>query len=671
VSVRRSLLLLVLIVAVPAAAGASGGAQGCCAASIWARDLPVGPARSLAGVAAARRFDLVGFHWRGSGTIRFRTRGLDGRWSGWQTADADDHVTPGGPEGGVARSWRLGEPVWTGQADRLEYRVTGRIRRLRAFYVWSPVERIPYRTVSLAGSPPIVPRSGWGANERILRGKPLYADAVKFAVVHHTATSNAYSPLESPAIVRGIELYHVQANGWKDIGYNFLVDRYGRVFEGRAGGIERNVIGAHAQGFNTGSVGVSVIGDFEHVAPPPAAQAALVKLLAWRLDAAHVDPTSTLSWISGGNPRFPEGVPVVLRAVSGHRDTGFTDCPGTAFYHLLDSIAARVAATGGPKLFDPDVEGAPGGVVGFTARLSAPLAWTVTVAAGHTVVARGHGTGRTVSWVWDATEADPGRYSWTIDAGPTVRPAAGSVGSGPPAVPAPTPTTHTPPPPPPTTTAPPPPTAPPPTTAPPTTTAPIVPAPTPVPAASDLAVTPAAVSPNGDGYADTSTVTYRLARRATVSVAVQDPSGASVYTLFSNRSQSAPQISFPLPADHLADGSYVLAVTATGADGGSSTVYAPFLVDRTLAGVTAQASLGTITFAFMLAKPAQTTITVSQTGVPLAVAFEGSLTAGPQSIGWDGRLPAGVLPPGHYDATVSVTDDVGTISQATSFDVAG
>ena len=133
---------------------------------------------------------------------------------------------------------------------------------------------------------------------------------------------------QSPAIVRAIQLYHVKGNGWNDIGYNFLVDRFGQVFEGRYGGIERNVVGAHAEGFNTGSVGVSLLGEYSSLAVSQKARDALAALLAWRLDIAHVDPASTLSFISGGNARFPAGLPVFLRTVSGHRDAGFTDCPG-------------------------------------------------------------------------------------------------------------------------------------------------------------------------------------------------------------------------------------------------------------------------------------------------------------------------------------------------------
>ena len=121
--------------------------------------------------------------------------------------------------------------------------------------------------MAFTGSPRIVPRSGWKADEKIVRAAPRYAPVLRFAVVHHTAGSSSYRPEESAAIVRGIELYHVKANGWNDIGYNFLVDRYGQVFEGRGGGMQRNVIGAHAAGFNSGSVGIAVLGTYSGKAP--------------------------------------------------------------------------------------------------------------------------------------------------------------------------------------------------------------------------------------------------------------------------------------------------------------------------------------------------------------------------------------------------------------------
>ena len=179
--------------------------------------------------------------------------------------------------------------------------------------------------------------------------------------------------------MRGIEVYHVQGNGWDDIGYNFLVDACGQVFEGRYGGIMKNVVGAHSAGFNTGSVGVALIGNYSTTAPSKAAQDALVKLLAWRLDVAHVDPSATVVYKSGGNSKFRAGTRVKLNDVSAHRDTYLTECPGNALYRLLPSIRTRVAQTGLPKLYSPVVSGAVGGLVRFSARLTSSLPWTITV----------------------------------------------------------------------------------------------------------------------------------------------------------------------------------------------------------------------------------------------------------------------------------------------------
>ena len=212
----------------------------------------------------ARRFTMIGFHWRGSGGVSFRTRSPGGRWSPWRPVapEAEDAPDASSPEARRRGGWRVGSPWWVGSSDRFQVRTRGRVDAVRAYTVWSPAVGVPARALAVAGAPPIVPRSAWRADESIRRAKPAYASAIRFAVVHHTAGSNSYSRAEAAAIVRGIQLFHVQGNGWNDIGYNFLVDRFGTVYEGRFGGIDRNVVGAHAQGFNTGSVGVALIGTY-------------------------------------------------------------------------------------------------------------------------------------------------------------------------------------------------------------------------------------------------------------------------------------------------------------------------------------------------------------------------------------------------------------------------
>src|SRR5262249_11049815 len=375
-------------------------------------------------------------------------------------------------------------------------------------------------------APGIIPRRVWAGTDTGYRRKvpPRYAPAVRFAVVHHTAGASPATPAQSAAMVRAIAVYHVYSNGWDDIGYNFLVDRFGQIFEGRYGGIDRPVIGAHAEGFNTGSVGVALIGTYNSASPSAAARAALVRLLARRLDLAHVDPLARVTYASGGNPEYRAGRRVTLRAISGHRDTGFTSCPGDRAYALLPSIAAAVSRTGLPKLYAPSVEGKPGGLVHFTGRFSGPLAWRVGVVDSEGLaVASGSGFGSTLNWPWDATGVPAGAYHWTIG-GPSVRSASGSFtgGTGMPAITA--------------------------------------------------AASPAVVSPNGDGYADTGVVSYRLGRASTVTATVVDPFGDVMFTLPQGR-QAAGTHTLTWPADALADGAYsVVLVAAAGTSETTTTV---------------------------------------------------------------------------------------------------
>ncbi|HLM93734.1 MAG TPA: peptidoglycan recognition protein [Gaiellaceae bacterium] len=427
----RAALAFVIALAVPAVAH---GAD-----RFVVRDEPVSATGQLRARQAPLEFNLIGLHWKGPGSVSFRTFSQAGRWSAWReaAAEAEDSPDARSAEDVAARGWTLGSPYWTGPATSIQYRLGGRVSKLRAYFLRSDPHAgkalLPGRVAARASQPTIIRRAAWGADESIVRANPYYASAVRFAVVHHTAGTNSYSASESAAIVRGIERYHVLANGWNDIGYNFLVDKYGQVFEGRGGGITKNVVGAHAEGFNTGSAGVAVIGTYESQAISSSARAALVKLLAWRLDIAHVNPLGRLAWTSGGNPRYPAGTKVALRAVSGHRDTGPTSCPGGSLYAQLNRIASDVAATGLPKLYNPVVTGSLGGQVRFRATLTEALAWTVTVRdAADAIVAVGSGTGTAVDWTWDASTTPFGDFSYVIEARSDLRPARGTV-PGPPA----------------------------------------------------------------------------------------------------------------------------------------------------------------------------------------------------------------------------------------------
>ncbi|MGY4708090.1 N-acetylmuramoyl-L-alanine amidase [Mycolicibacterium sp. CBM1] len=191
------------------------------------------------------------------------------------------------------------------------------------------------------GQPPnIISRAQWGADDHMRCGNTEYGNGIRAAVVHHTAGSNDYSPEDSAEIVRSIYAYHTRTLGWCDIAYNALVDKYGQVFEGRAGGITKDVLGSHTGGFNRDVWGVSMIGDFEDVPPTDILIRTVGRLLGWRLGLDHVNPVGTVNLTSaGGNYTFfPAGATPTLPTIFAHRDVGNTACPGNAGYAALAQI---------------------------------------------------------------------------------------------------------------------------------------------------------------------------------------------------------------------------------------------------------------------------------------------------------------------------------------------
>lgn len=205
----------------------------------------------------------------------------------------------------------------------------------------TPIRKDNAEVLSKPGAPSVITRDKWKADESVVRSAPTYASTVERAVVHHTSGSNAYSESQSAGIVRGILQYHAVTRGWSDIGYNFLVDKYGNIYEGRAGGVGRGVIGAHAQGFNSNTVGISTLGTYNAGAPSAAAQNAVASIIAWKSKLHGFDPTGRSSVTSLGSNKYPSGTKVTLNRVIGHRDVGHTDCPGDSYYPLLSKIAAR------------------------------------------------------------------------------------------------------------------------------------------------------------------------------------------------------------------------------------------------------------------------------------------------------------------------------------------
>jgi N-acetylmuramoyl-L-alanine amidase len=624
-SFRRSLTLLLVLAAVTPGEAFAGEVE------MVSQEVRLGrsggTARALAARVAPRAFDMVGLHWRGRGSVWFRAAAKQGDWSGWKPArpEHEDQPDRGSAEAETARGWKLGNPYWTGRARWIQYRVSGRVTRLRAFFIRTPAaERHVTAPLARAAAPTIITRADWGADESIVRAKPSYADRVRFAVVHHTAGANGYTAAESAAIVRGIQRYHVLANGWNDIGYNFLVDKYGQVFEGRGGGVAANVIGAHARGFNTGSTGVAVLGTYSTAGVSRSGRVALRRLLAWRLDVAHVDPLSTLRFESNGNEQFPAGTAVRLRAVSGHRDTGPTSCPGTTLYGALGAIARGVSRIGLPKLYEPKVGGSLGGPVRFTARLSSSRPWTITVTNGvGAVVAEGRGTGTSIDWTWDSAAAPNDRYTWRMSSGSEVRPATGSVPTPPPL------------------------------------------------AVRGLRVSQPVLTPNGDAVSERTRISFALSVRATVRVEVL-ASGAPVRTLVPDRVTRAGPVSVAwggqANGEPVPDGRYEIVVTATTARE-EVVKRAGLVVDRTLGALTATPDAFSpngdgrrdrLKLGFDLTRPADVRVLVLRARRPVA-----TLAAlAPRSTGhhvgfWDGRLAGRRARDGRYALRVEAITSLG------------
>jgi N-acetylmuramoyl-L-alanine amidase len=334
--------------------------------ALFELDLALEPLTASAAVAgwrttrvlrAPRRFDLIGLRWargsRAEAQVRARPRG--GRWTKWAALPVmGDH----GPD--RARPIAGTDPAFVGAADEFQLRLRGNPHALRARFVRAlPTatvarrvgERLRRRARASARprqvsgpSVRVIPRGEWGGDSVPPRAPADYG-AVEVAFVHHTVTTNDYAPEDSAGIVLGIARYHRDSNGWNDLGYNFLVDKYGQVFEGRAGGIDAPVVGAQAQGYNSVSTGVAVLGTHTGVAATEPAIEALARLIGWKLTLHGVPAQGQVTVTSAGGAanRYRAGTPVTLERISGHRDGDSTSCPGNLLYGQLADLRVRAA----------------------------------------------------------------------------------------------------------------------------------------------------------------------------------------------------------------------------------------------------------------------------------------------------------------------------------------
>ena len=296
----------------------------------------------------------VGVRWVGADDAVVEVRwDVGGNWQPWQEVsvahDLEDD-SRGLVYSGLLRvpgASRVQTRVVSGTATAVELIAIDTERGRRHLVRAGP------RPAGAAGAPPqpgVISRAQWGADESLRKGIREFAPITKL-VVHHTVTAN--NDPDPAATVRAIYSFHTQVRGWDDIGYNFLVDAGGRIYEGRsarsygAGEIptgedldRRGVVGAHAEGANTGSAGIALLGDFTSASPSTAAMGSLEAWLAWKAARHEIDP-------EGASPftRVSDGAVVRFANISGHRDVRATDCPGDRLYAALPALRQRIAAS--------------------------------------------------------------------------------------------------------------------------------------------------------------------------------------------------------------------------------------------------------------------------------------------------------------------------------------
>jgi hypothetical protein len=319
-----------------------------------------------------------------------------GQWSGWRPLGTSDAAPDSGTADAAHQSRAGTDSLWIGNATAVQMSFAGApsVPDVRLALIGST----PLAVVGPGGSggarpgaglhgqapvPSVYPRAAWGARPPVCT--PAVADTLDAAVVHHTADSNSYGTVaEAMQQIRNDQAYHIDSRGWCDIGYNFVVDKWGNVYEGREHSGDEPVIGVHAGGFNTATVGIAMLGDYSTVTPPAATQESVAEVIAWRLGAYNRDPSSTIGYttLGGETSRYAAGTWLALPTVIGHREVDLTACPGQAGYSTIGWLRARAKALIGAGWVNPAASpasapmGTPVTIAGATLG---PLAWRLTV----------------------------------------------------------------------------------------------------------------------------------------------------------------------------------------------------------------------------------------------------------------------------------------------------
>jgi len=668
-----------LPVAAAAAPGSTAGARASATGADVSSSRRVVPAATID---PRMRFTLVGVICRPPASsraaviVRVRTSEDGSSWGRWYEAELERASENGGDEQAFT------ELIWTGAARYVQVAAVvggragapARLRGVRVVTINSTedadgpaalvgaIRRVAATVAGIELSPPaaamttkprIVTRSQWGADESWRSGSPSFAP-VKMAFIHHTASGNKYSASEAPAIVRAVYHYHTKSMHWSDVAYSFLIDRYGTIYEGRYGGVTKGVIGAHVLGFNTGSTGVSIIGDYTAVTPPSAAVTSLERLLEWKLDVHHLDPEGTATLVCGYGEKYKTGQKVKFPVIAGHRDANFTGCPGDRLYRVLTAARKVVTRTGHPKIYgfiidEPAISPNGDGVrertgLGFT--VSEEAAWRLEIrSADGTPVKHLSGEGTTVSETWTGTDDEDRRLPdglYTIEVTATsasgeARPAVDTVRLD---------------------------------TVPPELTM--------------AAVTPDRFSPNGDGHDDTATLTFEPVESGSARVSVVGPGGDVLrrVTGWQAVEASARKVEWDgrvssggrlVPAE---EGASTLLLEVRDAAGNATSTSRRVTLDRTLRftalsreaiSPNGDGKYDSVTLEFSLTRAADVTAAIVRAGETVRELRADRLGAGAHSVTWDGVVKGGApASSGAYQFRLTADGALGASSLAES-----
>lgn len=308
-------------------------------------------------------FSLVGVTWKNDPKVtdtivKVRAKEAGGRWGDWTEVLIEDAAqNTDAASGAVLRGGT--SPLWTGPSEGVEAELVTRSGAEPTDVTLDLVDPgaspadgslttpdIQDTADAAAVMPPVYSREQWGADDSIRTWGPEYAATIKAATVHHTADSNDYTSDQVPAIMRSIYRYHTVNRGWGDIGYHVIADKFGRLWEGRYGGLASTVVGAHVGGFNTGNFGVSMLGNYDVVNTTKPMIDAVSAIIGWKLSLYGVNSQGSTVLTSGGTSKYPAGEKVPVPTVFGHRDIASTACPGRYGYAKMGEIRAAANVVG-------------------------------------------------------------------------------------------------------------------------------------------------------------------------------------------------------------------------------------------------------------------------------------------------------------------------------------